>query len=53
MTCSSCHGDNDRAPHRYCRACHAAYQRNWRRQRAELLQALLANVKRETFEARP
>lgn len=28
--CSKCEGVNNRAPHRYCRACHAAYQRDWR-----------------------
>lgn len=27
MTCSRCHGPNDRPGQRYCRACHAAYMR--------------------------
>lgn len=53
MKCSGCNNNNDRAPHRYCRACHATYQRQWRRARNEEFRALLEIVTRETSEVRP
>jgi len=34
--CSRCGGPNDRAPQRYCRACHAAYMRANRPAHSEL-----------------
>jgi len=52
MTCSKCDGLNDRAGQRYCRPCHAAYQRMYRarRRRAQiavrqLLEVALSHVK--------
>lgn len=33
VLCSRCGLTNDRDPHRYCSACHAAYQAAWRRKR--------------------
>jgi hypothetical protein len=30
LRCSRCDAINDRSPHRYCRACHAATMRDWR-----------------------
>jgi hypothetical protein len=31
MRCSRCGKSNDRKRQRYCRSCHAAYQRQWRK----------------------
>lgn len=28
--CSSCGGENDRSPQRYCSSCHAEYMTGWR-----------------------
>jgi hypothetical protein len=55
MQCSGCHNDNDRAPHRYCRRCHAAYQKIWRRRRKQTIDGLvLINRKLlEQLERRP
>jgi hypothetical protein len=54
--CFQCGEARDREGQRYCRACHAAYQRDWRRQRTRLLQQLMEQhsdiVQRETIEAR-
>lgn len=41
--CFACGGENDRAPQRNCRACHAAYQREWRKK--------FIRVPREAYEA--
>jgi len=30
IRCSKCDEPNDRAPQRYCGACHAVYMRGWR-----------------------
>lgn len=37
--CSRCDLPNDRAPQRYCRACHAGYQRAWRAARVYVSRA--------------
>ncbi len=29
LLCSKCDAPNDRAPQRYCKACHATYQNRW------------------------
>lgn len=47
MRCSGCDKPNDREGQRYCRRCHAAYMRDWRRQRTAEL-AALRRVTRET-----
>lgn len=39
-TCSKCLGENDRLPHRYCRACHARYMRGWNKARRKELKLL-------------
>jgi hypothetical protein len=49
--CSKCDKHNDRQPHRYCRACHAAYQRIWRAGRAKLFHSLLTRVAQDVQEA--
>lgn len=42
--CSKCDGPNDRAPQRYCKACHAEYQNKWAAE-----QRRMAREYRKTF----
>jgi hypothetical protein len=55
--CTGCGGPRDRPRGAgwwpTCRRCHAAYQRTWRQERAELfrhLKRIIKNVSRETFD---
>jgi len=42
--CSSCGSASDRAPQRLCYACHAAYNRIWRKARTAELHSLRKQV---------
>jgi hypothetical protein len=40
LCCSRCGGPRDRPGQRYCRSCHAAYKRNWRKLQQQMLDLL-------------
>lgn len=60
--CSRCGGYRDKPGHRWCRRCHAAYMREWRKKQVQELKDLRAMsnrftlgevVDRETYPERP
>ena len=38
--CSRCGGESNRWPDRYCRDCHAEYQREWRAKKKAEIEAM-------------